>query len=126
MALKIMKLAVSATTNVTANPVVSTFFYENAAQVVGAGTITIPVESFWTDTGANASTLPALTTNNSFFNVFINGIQQMGNLLAYTPGDTGTGQLVVTVPEGSTVEAGVPIVLSVTNYTPAAATDILT
>ena len=126
MPLKIMKLAITGTTSVSVDPTVERFFNEVAAQVVGAGTITIPVEDFWTDTGADATTLPALATDNSYFNVYINGVLQMESLSTYTPGGTGTGQLVITVPAGSTVEANSPVVLVVTNYAPDATTDIVT
>ena len=126
MPLKIMKLAITGTTTVIVNPTVERFFNEVSTQVVGAGTITIPVEAFWTDTGADATTLPALATDNSYFNVYINGVLQMESLLTYTPGGAGTGQLVINVPAGSTVEANSPIVLVVTNYTPDSTTDIVT
>ncbi|WP_407946278.1 DUF4183 domain-containing protein [Peribacillus butanolivorans] len=32
------------------------------------------VEDFWTDTGADATTLPALATDNSYFNGYVNGV----------------------------------------------------
>ncbi|MFC9600022.1 DUF4183 domain-containing protein [Peribacillus butanolivorans] len=31
------------------------------------------VEDFWNDTGADATTLPALATDNSYFNGYVNG-----------------------------------------------------
>ncbi|MFD4932638.1 hypothetical protein ACFWMS_28035 [Peribacillus butanolivorans] len=30
------------------------------------------VEDFWTDTGADVTTLPALATDNSYFNGYVN------------------------------------------------------
>ncbi|RID83679.1 DUF4183 domain-containing protein [Peribacillus asahii] len=126
MPLKIMKLAISGSTTVDTNPAVERFFYEVAGTVVGEGTITISVADFWDDTGAAATALPVLTTDNSYFTVYINGVLQMQSLLSYTPGGTGTGQLVITVPAGSTVTADSPVVLVVTNYAPDASTDIVT
>ena len=121
-----MKLSISGSTTVDTNPAVERFFYEVAGTVVGEGTITISVADFWDDTGAAATALPVLTTDNSYFTVYINGVLQMQSLLSYTPGGTGTGQLVITVPAGSTVTADSPVVLVVTNYAPDASTDIVT
>ena len=124
--LKIMKLAITATSTVDTFPTVERFFNEVAATVTGAGTLTIAVGDFWTDTGANATTLPALATDNSYFNVYVNGVLQMEDLLAYTPGGTGVGQLVITVPAGSTIEENSPVVLAITNFAPTSDTTIIT
>jgi Domain of unknown function (DUF4183) len=124
--LKIMKLAVTAATTVDVVPTVDRFFYEVAATVTGEGTLTIPVEDFWTDTGANATALPALATDNSFINVYVNGVLQMEDLITYTPGGTGVGQLVIDVPAGSTIEVNSPVVLVVTNFTPTSDTTVTT
>ncbi|MCM3118770.1 DUF4183 domain-containing protein [Neobacillus sp. MER 74] len=126
MPLKIMKLAITATSTVDTFPTVERFFNEVAATVTGAGTLTIAVGDFWTDTGANATTLPALATDNSYFNVYVNGVLQMEDLLAYTPGGTGVGQLVITVPAGSTIEENSPVVLAITNFAPTSDTTIIT
>ncbi|MFI8495251.1 MULTISPECIES: DUF4183 domain-containing protein [Peribacillus] len=85
-------------------PSVVRFFNEVTATVTGAGNLRIAVEDFWTDTGADASTLPALATHNSYFNGYVNCVLQMDDLLTYTPGGAGVGQLVITVPAGSTIE----------------------
>lgn len=50
----------------------------------------------------------------------------MDALLAYTPGGTGVGQLVITVPAGSTIQEGTPVVLAVTNFIPTSDTTIIT
>ncbi|MFC0271874.1 DUF4183 domain-containing protein [Metabacillus herbersteinensis] len=126
MALKIMKLAITANSTVDTTPTVERFFNEPASTVVGAGTLTIAVGDFFTDTGAAATTLPALATDNSYFNVYVNGVLQMEDLLAYTSGGTGVGQLVITVPAGSTIEQNSPVVLVVTNFTPTSDTTIVT
>jgi hypothetical protein len=121
-----MKLAISATSTISTFPTVERFFTEAAEQVTGDGTLTIAVEDFWTDTGAAADTLPELTADNSYINVYINGVLQMDDLIAYTPGATGVGQLVITVPTGSTIEAASPVVLVVTNFAPTSDTTIIT
>ncbi|MED4453068.1 DUF4183 domain-containing protein [Metabacillus fastidiosus] len=126
MPLKIMKLAVTAGAVTSLTPTVERFFNEAATTVTGAGTLTIAVEDFWTDTGADATALPALSTNNSYFNVYVNGVLQMDDVLAYTPGGTGVGQLVITVPAGSTIEANSPIVLIITNFAPDTSVDVTT
>lgn len=126
MTLKIMKLAITGTTTVDTLPTVERFYNEAASTVTGAGTLTITVDDFWTDTGANATTLPALATDNSYFNVYVNGVLQMEDLLAYTPGGTGVGQLVITVPAGSTIQQNTPVVLAITNFNPTTNTTITT
>lgn len=121
-----MKLAITANTTIDTFPTVERFFNEAASTVTGAGTLTIAVGDFWDDTGAAATTLPALATDNSYFNVYVNGVLQMEDLLAYTPGGTGVGQLVITVPAGSTIEQNSPVVLAVTNFTPSSDTTVIT
>jgi hypothetical protein len=121
-----MKLAITATSTVDTAPTVERFFNEAASTVTGAGSLTVAVGDFFTDTGAAATTLPALTTANSYFNVYVNGVLQMDDLLAYTSGGTGVGQLVITVPAGSTIEQNSPVVLVVTNFAPTSNTTIVT
>ena len=121
-----MKLAITGNTTVDIVPTVERFFNEAASTVTGAGTLTISVDDFWTDTGADATTLPALATDNSYFDVYVNGVLQMEDLLAYTPGGTGVGQLTITVPAGSTIEQNSPIVLVITNFAPTSDTTITT
>lgn len=121
-----MKLAITADSTVTLVPTVDRFFHEVDTTVAGDGTLTVTVEQFWDDTGAAAVTLPELIADNSYFNVYSNGVLQMADLLSYTPGGNGVGQLVVTVPADSTIEAGTPVVLEITNYEPATDTTIVT
>ena len=121
-----MKLAITANTTVDTAPTVERFFNEAASTVTGEGTLTIAVDDFWTDTGADAATLPDLATDNSYFNVYVNGVLQLDDLLTYTPGGTGVGQLVITVPAGSTIEQNSPIVLVITNFSPSSNTTITT
>ena len=126
MPLQIMKLAIAATTTVTASPTVSRFFYTATATTTGAATLTIDAADFFGDTGAAATELPALATDNSYYNVYINGVLQMAGLSAYTAGAAGIGSLAITVPAGSTILVGSPIVLEVTNFVPASDTDVQT
>jgi len=115
---QIMKIAVSATLDIDTAPTVDRFFYILAAPITGADTLTITADEFLTDTGAVGATLPDLAADNSYFNVYINGVLQMDDLLAYTPGGTGVGELSITVPADTTIIADTPVVLEVTNFTP--------
>lgn len=126
MALQIMKLAITSSSTVNTVPTVERFFNTAASTVTGPGTLTIAVEDFFTDTGDAATTLPALATDNSYFDVYINGVLQMEGVSAYTSGGTGVGQLVITVPAGSTIAQNSPVVLVVTNFAPTANTTITT
>ncbi|ALS22975.1 MULTISPECIES: DUF4183 domain-containing protein [Paenibacillus] len=119
MALRILKIFASATTTTTTEtvPTVERFFYEVAAQVTAGNTLTIAVGDFETDAGVAATSLPALATNNSYVNVFVNGILVMNNLVTYTDG--AAGQLEIEVPVGSEpIEATTPVVLEVVNFAP--------
>jgi len=126
MPLKIMKLAITADAATVTAPTVSRFFYEAATTVAGEATLTIDAGDFFTDTGGAVASLPALTGDNSYIEVYINGVLQMADLLAYTPGEPGTGQLAIEIPAGSTIEANSPVVLVVTNFAPATDVTITT
>lgn len=124
MALEILKLAINAATTVLTTPDVQKFFYVVNTPVAGGTTLTIQAAEFMDDTGTTGVTLPALSSDNSYFIVYINGVQVMQDLLEYTPGGTGTGSLVITVPTESNIIANSPIVLVVTNFAPTAQTTI--
>ncbi|WP_340373375.1 DUF4183 domain-containing protein [Peribacillus sp. FSL E2-0218] len=124
--LKIMKLAIEATSLISVNPLITRLFYEVPAALEGPTELTIDPASFWTDTGGAATVLPVLTAENSSFEVFINGVLQMEDISTYTPGATGVGSLVLTIPDGSSILAGSPVVLVVTNYAPTSDVDIVT
>lgn len=124
--LKIMKLAIAATSEININPLVTRFFYEVPAALDGPTTLPIDAASFWSDTGAPATALPVLSTENSSYEVYINGVLQMEDISTYTPGATGVGSLVITVPTGSSIIAGSPVTLVVTNYAPTSDVDIVT
>ncbi|WP_330219531.1 DUF4183 domain-containing protein [Peribacillus muralis] len=124
--LKIMKLAIAATSLITVNPLITRLFYEVPATSDGPTTLTIDAASFMTDTGGPATVLPVLNAENSSYEVFINGVLQMEDISTYTPGATGVGRLVLTIPDDSSVLAGSPVVLVVTNYAPTSDVDIVT
>jgi hypothetical protein len=124
--LQIMKLAIAAAITVTASPTVSCFFYTAAATTTGATTLTIDAADFFGDTGGPATELPALATDNSYYNVYINGVLQMAGVSIYTPGATGVGSLAITVPAGSSILTGSPIVLEVANFAPTSTIDVQT
>ena len=126
MALEIMKLAIEAVTVVTTSPIAQRFFHQTTAATIGPGAITIDAAAFFDDTGAAAAELPVLAAANSYYNVYINGVLQMAGLSAYTPGATGVGSLTITVPAGSTVPLGAPVVLEVINFSPTSDTVIST
>lgn len=126
MALQILKLAINAQSTVETFPTVQKFFSVAPSTLVGETTLTIDTADFWDDTGAEATTLPALNPDNSFITVYVNGVQVMQDLVSYTPGASGTGELTITVPTGSSILQNSPIVLIVTNFTPTAQTTIET
>lgn len=126
MSLQILKLAINATTNINTVPTVQKFFYKTSTDLVGETVLTIETGDFWDDTGATPTELPELAVDNSFITVYVNGVQVMQDLLSYTPGDSTTGELSITVPAGSQIIANSPVILVVTNFAPTAQTDIET
>lgn len=126
MPLMIMKLAMDAATTTNLSPIETKFFSVAAKDVDGGDTLTITAEEFFNETGDTADTLPALNPDNSKINLFINGVLQMDGIYAYTPGSAGTGSIVIAIPTQGSIIAGSPIVLKITNYTPASATFIHT
>lgn len=119
MALELYKIFVQGTTTTETNPTVEKFFFVTTTDTAAGADLTITADNFVGDDGTVGVTLPALATNNSYFNVYINGVLQQQDNSAYTPGGTGVGQLVFTNPVGSgTIFTGTPVVLQVTNFAP--------
>jgi hypothetical protein len=118
MGLKIIKLAVTSDTKITISPTVTRFFYEVLEPLSQITTLRIDAADFLDDSGHNVDSLPSLNLNNSYFNVYINGVLQMDDNFAYTAGEGGIGNLLISIPDGSEIAAGTPIILEVINYNP--------
>lgn len=127
MALQLMKLLVTAATTTEVTPTPEKFFHVTAAETAAGATLTIDTADFFDDAGAAATNLPALATNNSYFNVYVNGVLQMEGNSTYTPGATTVGSLAFAVPAGGDpIPANSPVVLEVVNYAPTSATTVTT
>lgn len=126
MALQIMKLAVEATSSMNTNPVVERYFYYTNRLLTGPNTLKIDTKCFFDSTGADVEALPALIASNSFFKVYVNGVLQMDDLLSYTPGPPGNGNLTIIIPEESDILPDSPVVLEISNFYPNANTTIYT
>lgn len=127
MALQLMKLRVTATTTTTAGPAPEKFFYVTTGETAAGTPLSIDPAEFFDDTGAAVTELPVLETNNSYFNVYINGVLQMEGIVQYTAGAATVGSLTINVPAGGEpILADTPIVLEVVNYAPTSTTDIAT
>nr|WP_191560584.1 DUF4183 domain-containing protein [Metabacillus idriensis] len=122
MALKIIKLALTAETKVSAQPAITRYFYETTKKTTGLSTLKIDASSFLDDAGRVVKSLPVLKMNNSYFNVYINGVLQMED--KYTSGEKGFGNLIITLPEGSEIAAHTPIILEVLNFNPVSKTTL--
>lgn len=127
LALQLMKLLVTATTTTNVVPTPEKFFYVTAAETAAGSTLTIDSADFFLDDGSAATALPPLATDNSYFNVYINGVLQMEGNSTYTPGATGVGSLAFSVPAGGDpILQGSPVVLEVINYAPTSNTTVET
>ncbi|HIW35023.1 MAG TPA: DUF4183 domain-containing protein [Candidatus Paenibacillus intestinavium] len=126
MALQLMKLAITATSTIATDPNLEKFFYVTTSETAGGTTLTIDTADFFDDAGAVATELPVLATDNSMFNVYINGVLQMQNISTYVPGATTVGSLEITVPAGvDSIIVGSPVVLEVVNFTPTSTTTVI-
>lgn len=126
MGLKIIKLAITSETKIATSPTVSRFFYEVLEPLSQITSLKIDAANFLDDTGRNVHSLPSLNLNNSYFNVYINGVLQMDDNFAYTAGEQGIGNLLISIPEGSDIPVGTPIVLEVINFNPTLKTNFET
>ncbi len=127
MALQLMKLNITATTQTNAVPNDTRFFYETIAEIAAGTTLTIDAADFLQDDGTSLASLPTLSVNNSYFNVYINGVLQMEDISVYTEGATGVGSLAITPPAGGdSITSGSPVVLEVINYVPTSNTTVET
>ncbi|MDR7315093.1 DUF4183 domain-containing protein [Brevibacillus nitrificans] len=124
MALEIMKIVVGATTVTNVVPTAIRLFYQVPALTTGPTTLSIDAADFLQDDGNAATTLPTLDANNSYYNVFINGVLQMSGLSVYTPGATGVGSLAITVPTGESISENTVVVLEIVSYAPTSTTTV--
>ncbi|MFB6467606.1 DUF4183 domain-containing protein [Cytobacillus sp. Hz8] len=118
MGLKIIKLAVTANNEITTSPTVTRLFHVTPESILVEGTHKISCNQFFDDTGEVVTSLPSLNMNNSYFNVYINGVLQMDDHFAYTAGGEGIGSLLISVSEETTIEQGTPIILEIVNFNP--------
>ncbi|GGJ58805.1 hypothetical protein GGR02_000067 [Anoxybacillus voinovskiensis] len=127
MALEIIKLLVDVTTTTDVVPTVTRFFYKTTAVALPGSTLTIDAASFKDDNGNAVASLPALTSNNSYYNVYINGVLQMKGISTYTPGGAGVGKLQIQVPPGTiSILVNTPIILEVVQFAPSSTTTVTT
>ncbi|PGW33905.1 DUF4183 domain-containing protein [Bacillus thuringiensis] len=127
MALQLMKIAATGSTITTTDPNDSRFFYVTTAPTTAGNTLTIDAASFFQDDGTAVTTLPTLATNNSYFNVYVNGVLQMEGISTYTPGVTGVGSLAIAVPVGAgTILTSTPVILEIVQFTPTSNTTVVT
>ncbi|WP_261132620.1 DUF4183 domain-containing protein [Bacillus sp. Marseille-Q3570] len=127
MALQMMKLVIEATVNTTVDPANTRFFHVTTTETAAGATLTIDAADFFQDDGTAVTTLPTLETDNSYYNVYVNGVLQMDGVSTYTPGATGVGSLDIDVPAGGDpILANSPVVLEVVNYTPSSTTTVAT
>ena len=121
-----MKLAIAAATTTTVSPISTKYFSIIAADVPGGTALTIDTAQFFDDAGNTPPALPTLNPDNSTINLFINGVLQMDGIYTYTPGATGAGGIVITVPDTGSILVGSPVVLEIVNFTPSGVTDVAT
>lgn len=127
MGLQLMKLLVTATTTTDVVPTPEKFFYVTEAETAAGATLSIDTADFFNDSGGTPAALPVLATDNSYYNVYINGVLQMEGITDYTDGATTVGSLEINVPAGGDpILEDTPIVLEVVNYAPSSDTTVNT
>lgn len=118
MGLKIIKSVSAMQNKIVVAPEISRFFYELDKNIGESTILKINAEDFLDDSGNKINLLPALNMMNSYFNVYINGILQMDEIFSYTSGEQGVGNLLISIPDGTEIELGTPIILEVVNFEP--------
>lgn len=118
MGLKIIKPVMTSEAKITIFPTITRFFYEMEKSVSELTTFKIDAAKFLDDAGNTVQSLPPLSMNNSYFNVYINGFLQMDDNFAYTSGEEGIGNLLISVPDDAEINTGTPIIVEVVNYDP--------
>lgn len=122
-----MKLLVTASTTTTVNPNQENFFYVTTSETEPENTLTIDAADFFDNSGVAVTELPVLATDNSRFNVYINGVLQMEGISIYTPGATTVGSLAINVPAGvDPILTGSSIILEIVNFEPTSTTNVAT
>lgn len=118
MATSLLKLSMTATQpTTTAKPTTYHYFRTAPAQgYTGAATYTIDDVDWVNDSGVNVAegALVPATENNGFYQLFINGELQEGNVLT----SVSATAVVLTFGETTTIDAGKIIALTVTNFDP--------
>ncbi|MBD7944189.1 DUF4183 domain-containing protein [Psychrobacillus sp. AK 1817] len=118
LSLKIIKLAIGPKQSVSASPMVTRLFHEVPEIITDVSTHKIDTSMFLDDRGEVAQNLPLLNLNNSYFNVYINGVLQMDDNFAYTAGEDGVGSLLISLPEDAEIPKGTPIIMEIINFAP--------
>ncbi|WP_075982649.1 DUF4183 domain-containing protein [Bacillus massilinigeriensis] len=118
MVLRIFKLAISSENKISLSPTITRLFHVTSEPIAELSTHKISTTQFFNDSGEIVQALPELNMDNSYFNVYINGVLQMENIFSYTAGEEGIGSLLISVPEGSEIEKGTPIILEIVNFNP--------
>lgn len=118
LSLKIIKLALIPNQTVSTSPTVTRFFHEVKETIDAVSTYRIDAGEFLDDRGEVVQNLPTLNMNNSYFNVYINGVLQMDDNFAYTAGDVEVGSLLISLPEDSEIPIGTPIIMEIVNFNP--------
>lgn len=91
----------------TVTPIVSRLLAFITPAMIGATETTIPATSFTDDAGAPVTTIPAVTAED-YFDVFVNGFPQQASLSTLS-----TESLIL---DDVTIGAGVPVILTITNF----------
>lgn len=127
MALQLMKLVVSADTTTDVTPTDTRFFHVTTQKTSAGDDLVIDAADFFKDDGTAVTELPELIVDNSYFNVYVNGLLQMSDLFTYTPGTSGTGSLTISVPNGGgDIKNKTPVVLEILNFNAASETTVTT
>ena len=79
MALQLFKLVMTATTTTTANPASYNYFYKiGTAAINTASPLTFVYSLFQGDDGSTATAFQAVTSNNGYTSLYVNGQLQEG------------------------------------------------
>jgi hypothetical protein len=121
LAVQLIKLELSATTATDVFPVANSYFGNTAQAYDTTDAITFPVSLFVDDTGTAATALQTVTTNNGFYQLFIEGQLQETGL--YTV-DADNGITLIATTAAKEIASGATVTLITTNFAPVSTTTI--
>lgn len=115
MAVELFKLAIEAESSIVLSPDIENFFYLfDPGDVDETTGLTIEAADFVDDAGDPITSITEATTDNGYYQLFINGVLQQEGLYTVTTANV----TIPTITDSTSIPENAPITLIVTNFVP--------